>query len=188
MVHLDDVVDGIQATAETFSIYGISAPDDEVKQLTGLLAGQAVQLLEALAVAGRTQRCVGDRPGARRHVDAETDGVRGHDDVAVQHGCVDAIAAHRLQRDLGRDVGSLDRVENRPFATHTAVLGERPSRLTHEPHRCVARRAAVGGVEERARGRASVVAYGGGVHRWVTLPAGVLRRSVPPPIAFRDSL
>jgi predicted phosphate transport protein (TIGR00153 family) len=48
MVHLDDVVDGIQATAETFSIYGITAPDDEVKQLTGLLAGQAVQLLEAL--------------------------------------------------------------------------------------------------------------------------------------------
>ena len=48
VVHLDDVVDGIQATAETFVIYGITAPDDDVKQLVGLLAGQAVQLLEAL--------------------------------------------------------------------------------------------------------------------------------------------
>jgi predicted phosphate transport protein (TIGR00153 family) len=48
VVHLDDVVDGVQATAETFTIYGITAPDDDVKQLTGLLAAQAVQLLEAL--------------------------------------------------------------------------------------------------------------------------------------------
>jgi uncharacterized protein len=47
-VHLDDIVDGIQASAETFVIYGISMPDDEVKQLVGILAAQAVQLLEAL--------------------------------------------------------------------------------------------------------------------------------------------
>jgi uncharacterized protein len=48
VVHLDDVVDGIQATAETFIIYGIAQPDQDVKQLVGLLSGQAVQLLEAL--------------------------------------------------------------------------------------------------------------------------------------------
>ncbi|HKF85259.1 MAG TPA: DUF47 family protein [Candidatus Limnocylindrales bacterium] len=48
VVHLDDVVDGIQATAETFIIYGITQPDDDVKQLVGLLSGQAAQLLEAL--------------------------------------------------------------------------------------------------------------------------------------------
>jgi uncharacterized protein Yka (UPF0111/DUF47 family) len=48
VVHLDDVVDGIQATAETFIIYGIAQPDEDVKQLVGLLSGQAVQLLEAL--------------------------------------------------------------------------------------------------------------------------------------------
>jgi predicted phosphate transport protein (TIGR00153 family) len=48
VVLLDDVVDGIQATAETFVIYGITQPDADVKQLTGILAGQGVQLLEAL--------------------------------------------------------------------------------------------------------------------------------------------
>ena len=48
VVHLDDVVDGIQATAEIFVIYGITAPDDDVKQLVGLLTAQAVQLLETL--------------------------------------------------------------------------------------------------------------------------------------------
>jgi uncharacterized protein len=48
VVHLDDVVDGIQATAETFTIYGITQPDDDVKQLVALLTGQAVQLQQAL--------------------------------------------------------------------------------------------------------------------------------------------
>ena len=37
-----------------------------------------------------------DRPGAGRDVDAEPDGVGRHDDVAVEHGRVDAVAAHRL--------------------------------------------------------------------------------------------
>jgi uncharacterized protein len=48
VVHLDDVVDGIQATAETFVIYGIGKPDEDVRQLVGILTGQAVELLEAL--------------------------------------------------------------------------------------------------------------------------------------------
>jgi uncharacterized protein len=46
--HLDDVLDGIQASAETFLIYRIDRPGDEVRQLVGILGGQAVQLLEAL--------------------------------------------------------------------------------------------------------------------------------------------
>jgi predicted phosphate transport protein (TIGR00153 family) len=53
VVHLDDVVDGIQATAETFTIYGIAQPDDDVKQLVALLTGQAVQLQEALTKLAR---------------------------------------------------------------------------------------------------------------------------------------
>lgn len=48
VVHLDDVVDGIQAAAETFVIYGITQPDDAARQMVGILGGQAVQLLEAL--------------------------------------------------------------------------------------------------------------------------------------------
>lgn len=46
--YLDDVVDGIQATAETFVIYGIERPTEEARQLVGILAGQAIQLLDAL--------------------------------------------------------------------------------------------------------------------------------------------
>jgi hypothetical protein len=46
--YLDDIVDLIQAAAETFVIYGIARPTEEAKQMVGILAGQAVQLLEAL--------------------------------------------------------------------------------------------------------------------------------------------
>jgi predicted phosphate transport protein (TIGR00153 family) len=47
-VRLDDVVDGIQATAETFVIYGIDQPTAEAIDLTRILAGQSVELLAAL--------------------------------------------------------------------------------------------------------------------------------------------
>ena len=46
--YLDDVVDGIQAAAETFVIYGITRPTEEARQMVGILTGEAVQLLEAL--------------------------------------------------------------------------------------------------------------------------------------------
>ncbi len=45
---LDDVVDGIQATAETFSIYGIDQPTEEARQMVSILVGEAVELLAAL--------------------------------------------------------------------------------------------------------------------------------------------
>ena len=48
VVRLDDVVDGIQAVAETFVIYAIAAPTDEARQLTRILAAQAEQMVQAL--------------------------------------------------------------------------------------------------------------------------------------------
>jgi predicted phosphate transport protein (TIGR00153 family) len=47
-VRLDDVVDGIQATAETLIIYGIERPTEEARALGRILAGQAVELTAAL--------------------------------------------------------------------------------------------------------------------------------------------
>ncbi len=45
---LDDVVDGIQATAETFIIYDVEKPTEAAKQLARILAAQSDQLVEAL--------------------------------------------------------------------------------------------------------------------------------------------
>ena len=47
-VRLDDVVDGIQATAETLVIYDIEQPTDEARRLARILADQADSLLSAL--------------------------------------------------------------------------------------------------------------------------------------------
>jgi len=45
---LDDVVDGIQAIAETFVIYGVAAPTPAAKRLAAILDSQAVELAAAL--------------------------------------------------------------------------------------------------------------------------------------------
>ena len=47
-VKLDDVVDGIQASAETFVIYDIRQPTEEARGLTRILSEQSVELLAAL--------------------------------------------------------------------------------------------------------------------------------------------
>lgn len=48
VVRIDDIVDTIQATAETFVIYDITAPTVEVQRLAGILGAQASELLESL--------------------------------------------------------------------------------------------------------------------------------------------
>jgi hypothetical protein len=45
---LDDVVDGIQEAAETVVIYAIDEATDEARQMAGIIAAQAEQLLAAL--------------------------------------------------------------------------------------------------------------------------------------------
>jgi predicted phosphate transport protein (TIGR00153 family) len=45
---LDDVCDGIQEVAETFVIYGVTAPTPEAQELARILLGQAVELAGAL--------------------------------------------------------------------------------------------------------------------------------------------
>jgi len=47
-MRLDDVVDGIQEAAETVVIYAIDSATDEARQMAGIIAAQAEQLLEAL--------------------------------------------------------------------------------------------------------------------------------------------
>ena len=46
--HLDDILDGIQAAAETFVVYGIEKPTDEAKEFAAILSAQASQLVEVL--------------------------------------------------------------------------------------------------------------------------------------------
>ena len=45
---LDDVVDGVQAIAETFVIYGVTAPTPEARRLAAILHALGVELAQAL--------------------------------------------------------------------------------------------------------------------------------------------
>jgi hypothetical protein len=47
-VRLDDVLDGIQAIAETFVIYDVTRPTEESRRLAAIIAEQGVELLAAL--------------------------------------------------------------------------------------------------------------------------------------------
>jgi hypothetical protein len=47
-VRLDDVLDGIQAIAETFVIYDVTAPTEEARRLAAIIAEQGVELHAAL--------------------------------------------------------------------------------------------------------------------------------------------
>jgi predicted phosphate transport protein (TIGR00153 family) len=47
-VRLDDVLDGIQAIAETFVIYDVTRPTDESRRLAAIIAEQSVELIAAL--------------------------------------------------------------------------------------------------------------------------------------------
>ena len=47
-VRLDDVVDGIQAIAETLVIYDVKQPTEEARRLAAIIAEQSVELVAAL--------------------------------------------------------------------------------------------------------------------------------------------
>jgi uncharacterized protein len=91
--HLDDILDGIQATAETFLIYQIDVPTEEVRQMAGILAGQAVQLLEVLTKLEKDKKNLGGHLATVHDLEHQADGLSraaigrlfkgGHDPLEV---------------------------------------------------------------------------------------------------------
>jgi uncharacterized protein len=74
VARLDDVVDGIQAVAETLVIYGVQTPTAEARRLTEILEGQSEALLEALVALERLKGL--DAPLERVHeLEHDADGV-----------------------------------------------------------------------------------------------------------------
>jgi predicted phosphate transport protein (TIGR00153 family) len=74
-VHLDDVLDGIQAVAETFVIYGVEAPTDDAKVMVGILAGQASQLLQALRKLEKDKKSLGAHLVTVHDLEHQADGL-----------------------------------------------------------------------------------------------------------------
>ena len=68
---------------------------------------------ELVEVGRGADRLGHDGTDAGHDVEVDADGLERHDDVAEEDGGVDAVAAHRLQRDLGDEVGAHARLEHR---------------------------------------------------------------------------
>lgn len=74
-VHLDDVIDGIQSSAETFVIYGVKQPTEEARQMVGIIVGQAVQLLEALTKLEKHRKDLGSHLATVHDLEHQADGL-----------------------------------------------------------------------------------------------------------------
>jgi predicted phosphate transport protein (TIGR00153 family) len=74
-VHLDDILDGIQASAETFLIYDVEEPTDDARQLVGILAGQATQLLQALTKLEKDKKNIGGHLATVHDLEHQADGL-----------------------------------------------------------------------------------------------------------------
>ncbi|HEY5434044.1 MAG TPA: DUF47 family protein [Candidatus Limnocylindrales bacterium] len=97
--HLDDILDGIQATAETFLIYQIETPTEEVRQMAGILTGQAVQLLEVLTKLEKDKKNLGGHLATVHDLEHQADGLSRAAIGRLFRGGIDPLEVIKL-RDL----------------------------------------------------------------------------------------
>lgn len=103
---------------------------DGLGDVVDVLGGQVAQPGQVGAGADRVRD---DRADAGLDVEVDADGLEGDDDVAEVDGGVDLVAADRLERDLGDQLGPHARLEHGDALAHLQVLGERTPCLPHEP-------------------------------------------------------
>ena len=140
---------------------------------------------ERVDVGGRADGRAHDGAGAGDDVDVDPGRVQRHDDVAVEHGGVDAVAAHGLQGDLGDELRGAAGLEHRRRPAGLLVLRQRAPRLAHEPHGRALDGLASGGADQVGGAHAP-----DGVTR-ADAPRTRPRRSAPPGVGrptFRGDL
>ena len=77
---------------------------------------------------------LGNRASAWSNVNSKTNCMCWHNDVAVQHCCVNSISCYGLQRDVCGKSGLFDCIQDAAFTANCAILGQTSACLTHEPH------------------------------------------------------
>ena len=107
---------------------------------------------ERLDLLGAAHRGVQDGPHPLNDPHRDTGQEQGDHDVGEEHGRVHAVAAYRLEGDLGREPGVEAGLQHGPVPPQAPVLRERAARLAHEPHGCARGGAAAERLQERGPG------------------------------------
>ena len=110
-----------------------------------LRAGQTHGLRQPRRVGGRLERAQPPQVAGGAHrrgdhgadagtnVDVHTDRLERRHDVREQDRGIDAVTAHRLQRDLGGELRRVRDLQQRRALADGAILRQRTPRLAHEP-------------------------------------------------------
>ena len=132
-----------------------------LRQPRGILGG--FEVTQHRQIRCRAHGIRDHRADSRPDLESHADRRERADDVGEQDRGVDAVAAHRLQGDLGSELRRMGDLQHPCLGAHGAVLRQRATRLTHEPHRDpLGRLAAVG---SQQRGLRSAVGSGLGERR-----------------------
>ena len=95
---------------------------DRVEDVAGV--GLGLEGPEPRQVVGVAEGSADHGAPALLDLHAEPNGRSRHDDVGEEDGGVDAVAAHRLQGQLGRELGPSDGVEHASVTARRSVLGQ----------------------------------------------------------------
>lgn len=111
VVNLDDVVDGVQAAAETFVIYGIATPPPEAVRLSQIIAAQADQLLAALRILNKPKG-IGPMLTAIHDLEHEADGLSRAAIARLFRDTTDAVDVIRIREVIRTLETTIDAAED----------------------------------------------------------------------------
>ena len=97
--------------------------------------GPHVGHLHPIDVRRGRDRLGDHRPDSLDQLDVDPHAQHRRDDVGEEHGRVNAVPPHRLESHLGAELRRVRNLEERVAFAQSAILGERPAGLAHEPHR-----------------------------------------------------
>ncbi len=115
---------------------------------------------EPIEVGAGADRLGDHRPHPGDDVQVDPRGGERDDDVGVEDRGVHPVAAYRLQRDLGDEIGAPAGLEHADPLADLAVLREGAAGLAHEPHRRTFHREPTAGSQEVRRLQTRVSRHG----------------------------
>jgi hypothetical protein len=105
--------------------------------------------VQAVDVCGNAERLLHHRPHALHELHVDSHREHRRHDVGEEHGRIDAVARHRLERHLGAEFRRSGQLEEPVALSERPVLRKRAAGLPHEPDRSPLDRLAPASADEK---------------------------------------